>query len=279
MKSFLPLQFPETTNPTSLHGVPVRSKPIAGSVSRAKDRHRSHGAPARRLTLLPVSRAKDQPLHRFPARRICYAARFPERNNTSNPAVLPHTSSSLRRSGRPARRCALVGTGCSSSCCRCSLPGCPNIVHQPHCARSAYENDAFAQFPVRSRRPQTRLPMLGGTHSEMVAHSKCFLGTQSPACRAGRGATISPHGCPWSANVANGDLIFSRGCPRDRITARVATSSSGCPSDDAASRRTRSYGCPHARNHLATTSHRPVARVMRFVFAPVSFRERGSLRF
>jgi hypothetical protein len=45
MKSFLPLQFPETTNPTSLHGVPVRSKPIAGSVSRAHDRLRSHGAP------------------------------------------------------------------------------------------------------------------------------------------------------------------------------------------------------------------------------------------
>lgn len=57
---------------------------------------------------------------------------------------------------------------------------------------------------------------------------------------------------PVRWDVANGDLIFSRGCPRDRITARVTHPPSGCPWDDAVSRRMRAPGCPCVCVHLAT---------------------------
>jgi hypothetical protein len=69
-------------------------------------------------------------------------------------------------------------------------------IHQPHFARSEHENDVFARFPVRSRRPRGSAAHAWRHPLRMVAHAKCFLGTQSPACRAGRGATISPPGCP-----------------------------------------------------------------------------------
>jgi len=77
------------------------------------------------------------------------------------------------------------------------------------CAWSEHEHGVFAQFPMRSRRPRCTAAHAWRHPLRAVAHAKCFLGTQSPACRAGRGATISPHGCPCDARSRT-VISFSR---------------------------------------------------------------------
>jgi len=165
MKPPPPLQFPKAAKPTSLHGVPVRSRRSPIQFPEAEIDTECTGRPALRLMLHPVSRANHQPPHRFLRNQIRYSARFPEGSSGRDYTGHPHASSSPRRPGCPARRCAIHGMGCFELMMPAVFARFPERRSPASRARGPSTNTASSHsFPCAHAVLVARLPMLGGTH-------------------------------------------------------------------------------------------------------------------
>lgn len=165
MKPSPPLQFPEAAKPTSLHGVPVRSRPIPDPVSRTGNRHRMHGAPCTSAHVSPgfpsePSAAAQVPAQPNPIRRS--VSRGEQRTRLHRRPIRVELASSPRLPGSTVRdpRYGLLALMMPAVFARF-----PERRSPASRARGPSTNTASSHsFPCAHAVLVARLPMLGGTH-------------------------------------------------------------------------------------------------------------------
>lgn len=164
------------------------------------------------------------------------SARFPERivdreevscaADFAAPTRFPERSSATRRTGRPysASNTSSFQLPGSTVCAlrhgllELVMPAIFRPVSRASITSRTARGPSMTtssspDFPGAHAAVAARLPMLWRHPLRVVAHGECFLGTQSPACRAGSRCDHPFARLPVRENVANGDLVFSTRSP------------------------------------------------------------------